>query len=57
MKSVNNYNISFEDRSLRAKVIVAARSEITYARALAQVERLRKTSKVSQSSKKNNQYN
>ncbi len=47
-----NWSISFEELSLRARKILAQQSGTTYAQALAQVERLRKTSKVRQSLKK-----
>ncbi len=47
-----NWSISFGELSLRASRIIAQRSEITYAQALQQVQRLKKTSKVDQLSKK-----
>jgi len=45
--------VSFEEMSLRGKQIIASQSEITYAIALEQVQRLKKISKVTPSSKKN----
>ena len=52
MKSAENWKISFTDLSLKNTQILAQQSEISYAQALAQVQRLSKTSKVSQSTKK-----
>ena len=45
--------ISFTELSLRGEKILAQQSEITYAEALAQVQRLKKISKVKPSQKKN----
>lgn len=47
-----NLKISLKELSLRGEKIIAQQSEISYAEALAQVQRLKKISKVNQSSKK-----
>ena len=44
--SKSNWEISFEELSLRNRRILARQSETTFAQALAQVERLKKNSKV-----------
>jgi hypothetical protein len=48
-----NLKISFEELALRGQQILAQQPEISYAEALAQVQRLKEISKVNQSSKKN----
>jgi uncharacterized Zn finger protein len=45
-------NISLKELSSRGKKIIAQQSEISYAEALEQVQRLRKTSKVNPEQKK-----
>jgi hypothetical protein len=52
MKPVKNFKISLEEMSLRGKKIIAQQSEISFTKALAQIELLKKNSKVGQSSKK-----
>ena len=47
-----NLRISFTELSLRGQRIIAQQSEISYVDALAQVQRLKKISKVKQSQKK-----
>lgn len=47
-----NLKISLKELSLRGQRIIAQQSEISYAEALAQVQRLKEISKVTQSSKK-----
>jgi len=47
-----NLKISLTELSLRGQQIIAQQPEISYAQALAQVQRLKETSKVSQQSKK-----
>jgi hypothetical protein len=47
-----NLKISLEELSLRGQKIIAQQSEISYAQALAQVQRLKEISKVKQSLKK-----
>ena len=51
MTPEKNLKISFTEMSLRGKEIIARQSETSYEEARAQVQRLRKTSKVSQSLK------
>lgn len=52
MLPAKNLKISLEELSLKGQQIHAQRSEITYEQAVAQVQWLKQTSKVSQSSKK-----
>ena len=52
MKQNENLKISFEEASLRGLRIIAQQPAISYAQALAQVQRLKETSKVISSSKK-----
>jgi len=47
-----NLKISLKELSLRGQKIIAQQSEISYAQALAQVQRLKEISKVKQSLKK-----
>jgi hypothetical protein len=47
-----NLKISFEELSLRGQKIIAQQPEISYAQALAQVQRLKEMSKVKQLLKK-----
>lgn len=47
-----NLKISLTELSLRGQQIIAQQPEISYAQALAQVQRLKETSKVKQSQKK-----
>ncbi len=47
-----NWKISLEELSLRGKQIIAQQPAITYVQALAQVQQLKKTSSISQKSKK-----
>jgi len=49
--------VSFEEMSLRGKLIIAQQSEIHYADALQQVQRLKKISKVTHSLKKSRRSN
>ncbi|SEP44731.1 hypothetical protein SAMN05660816_06244 [Niastella yeongjuensis] len=53
MKSGKNFKISLEEMSLKGKKIIAQQSEISFAKALAQIQLLKKNSKVAQLSKKN----
>jgi hypothetical protein len=53
MKSGKNFKISLEEMSLKGKKIIAQQSEISFAKALAQTQLLKKNSKVAQLSKKN----
>jgi hypothetical protein len=53
MKQNSNFKISFEEASLRGLQIIAQQSATSYVQALAQVQRLKETSKVSSSLKKN----
>jgi hypothetical protein len=53
MKQNSNFKISFEEASLRGLQIIAQQSATSYVQALAQVQRLKETSKVSFSLKKN----
>jgi hypothetical protein len=53
MKQNSNFKISFEEASLRGLQIIAHQSATSYVQALAQVQRLKETSKVSSSLKKN----
>ena len=50
-----NLKISFVELSLKEKQIIARQPEISYAQALAQVQRLKEISKVNQLSKKSRQ--
>lgn len=52
MKSKGNYKVSFAKMYSKGKEMLAQQPETTYAAALEQVERLKKNSKVNQSSKK-----
>jgi len=52
MTSEKNFKISFEENSRRGALILAQQSEISFAKALAQVQLLKANSKVRQSSKK-----
>ena len=52
MKSGKNFKISLEEMSLKGRKIIAQQSEISFAKALAQIELLKKNSKVAQPSKK-----
>ncbi len=52
MESEKNLNISFQELALRTREIIAQRSEISFAKALEQVQLLKANSKVGQSSKK-----
>ena len=47
-----NLKISFDELSLRGKKILEQQPPVTYEQAFAQVQRLKKNSKVNQSSKK-----
>ncbi|SEL69707.1 hypothetical protein SAMN04488505_102882 [Chitinophaga rupis] len=47
-----NLRISLTELSLRGERVIAQQSEISYAEALAQVQRLKEISKVKQSQKK-----
>jgi hypothetical protein len=51
-----NLKISFEESSLKGKEIIARQPVTTYAQALAQVKRLKETSKVSSSLKKGGSF-
>ena len=53
MKSGKNFKISLEEMSLKGKKIIAQQSEISFAKALAQILLLKKNSKVAKLSKKN----
>jgi hypothetical protein len=53
MKSGKNFKISLEEMSMKGKKIIAQQSEISFAKALAQIQLLNKNSKVAQLSKKN----
>jgi len=53
MKSGKNFKISLEEMSLKGKKIIAQQSEISFAKALAQIQLLKKNSKVAPLSKKN----
>ena len=53
MKSGKNFKISLEEMSLKGKKIIALQLEISFAKALAQIQLLKKNSKVAQLSKKN----
>jgi len=53
MKSAKNFKISLAELSLKSKKIIAQQSEISFARALAQIQLLKENSKVGQLSKKN----
>jgi len=53
MKSGKNFKISLEEMSSKGKKIIAQQSEISFAKALAQIQLLKKNSKVAQLSKKN----
>ena len=48
MKSGKNFKISLEEMSLKGKKIIAQQSEISFAKALAQIQLLKKNSKVAQ---------
>jgi len=50
-----NYKISLEQLSLKGRELLAKQSETSYAKALAQIQLLKKNSKVGQSSKKGGQ--
>jgi len=52
MESEKNFKISLEEMSLKGKKIIAQQSEISFAKALAQIKLLKENSKVAQSSKK-----
>jgi len=52
MASEKNFKISLEENSRRGAQILAQRSGISFAKALAQVQLLKANSKVKQSSKK-----
>jgi uncharacterized protein YfeS len=52
MKQEENYKISLAELSLRSKQIIAQQPVTTYAKALAQVQMLRQTSKIDQKLKK-----
>jgi hypothetical protein len=52
MKSGKNFKISFEELASRGSKIIAQRSEISFEKALEQVQRLKANSKVGQPSKK-----
>lgn len=52
MKSEEKYKISFEELSRKGKEILTQQPETSYADALAQVQLLKATSQVTQSSKK-----
>ncbi len=53
MKQNGNLKISFEEASLRGFRIIAQQSATSYVQALAQVQRLKESSKVNPSLKKN----
>ncbi len=53
MKQNGNLKISFEEASLKGIRIIAQQSATSYVKALAQVQLLKETSKVSSSLKKN----
>lgn len=53
MKSGKNFKISLEEMSSKGKMIIAQQSEISFAKALAQIQLLKENSKVAQSAKKN----
>lgn len=53
MKSGKNFKISLEEMSLKGMKIIAQQSEISLAKALAQIQLLKENSKVAQLSKKN----
>ena len=46
MKSGKNFKISLEEMSLKGKKIIAQQSEISFAKALAQIQLLKENSKV-----------
>jgi hypothetical protein len=52
MKSGTNWKISFMELSFRNSRILAQQSEISFAQAIQQVQRLKGTSKVNDTSKK-----
>jgi hypothetical protein len=52
MKSAKNFKISFEELSSRGSRIIAQQSEISFAEALEQIQRLKANSKIGQSLKK-----
>jgi hypothetical protein len=52
MKQEENYKISLAELSLRGKEIIAQQPVTTHAKALAQVQMLKETSKVDQKLKK-----
>jgi hypothetical protein len=51
MKSGKSFKISLEEMSFKGKKIIAQQSEISFAKALAQIQLLKKNSKVAQLSK------
>jgi len=55
MSPKKNYKISLEELSLKGRDLLAKQSETSYAKALAQIQLLKKNSKVGQSSKKSGQ--
>ena len=55
MEKENKLHISFAELSLRGSKILSQQSAISYAQAIQQVERLKKTSKVSSLLKKRKQ--
>lgn len=54
-ESKKNYRISLEELSLKGRKIIAQQSEISYAKALAQIQLLKANSKVEQPLKKSRQ--
>ena len=49
MKSATNFNLSFGERSMKARAILARQPATSFVQALAQIEWLQKTLKISQS--------